>query len=318
MKTKNIFQLLVLILLLSYISKSYAQDPHLSQYDASPVILNPALTGMSDDQKYCAVTQFRSQWSAAGCNYTTTSLSFDMAYDDRWGFGGYLLNDDGSQVFNAFNFVLSGAYRITPADQKKVKLTVGLQAGLIDKSTKTNKLLFDNQYSHGNFDPDLPSGETYTHNNILMPEINFGIHYAGAFKDEKIKPYAGIAISHVTNPRESFYGSSDSHLPLKYVFHGGAKFEVSKGFILDPKFLIMKQRTATEINLGMQISYLLESTGMTFMGGGFYRLKDAAIFDLGFNYKNITYIISYDMNVSYLKAFTNKKGGIEFSVMFAK
>jgi len=316
MKAKKIIFISLSLMFVLNIRFLFAQDPHLSQYDASPMIINAGTTGMFDNEKFRGATQFRNQWSSAGCNYTTTTLSFDMAYDERWGFGCYIINDDALQVYNAFNFVGSAAYRITEPGQKKIKLAVGLQAGVINKSIKMQKLLFDNQYSNGNFDSDLPTGEVFQHNSRIMPEVNFGIRYDGNFKEDKIKPYAGIAISHVTNPRESFYGAKDSHLPLKYFVNGGAQFDVSEGLVLDPKFYFMRQRNVNDINIGMDISYLIEQFEMTVIGGGFYRFKDAAIIDLGFKLKNVTYMMSYDLNISYLKKFTNSRGGLEFSVIF--
>ena len=41
-----------------------AQDIHFSQYDASPIVLNPSLTGMYKDVNYKATNQYRSQWDA--------------------------------------------------------------------------------------------------------------------------------------------------------------------------------------------------------------------------------------------------------------
>ena len=53
-----------------------AQDPRFSQYFASPMTLNPALTGNIDGSLRVAVN-FRQQWWAASSPFQTTSLSFE-------------------------------------------------------------------------------------------------------------------------------------------------------------------------------------------------------------------------------------------------
>ncbi|MFH0896255.1 MAG: PorP/SprF family type IX secretion system membrane protein [Bacteroidota bacterium] len=318
MKTKKTISAIAVLMLITAAGRICAQDLHLSQYDAAPVILNPSLTGMFDEQKYRGATQFRSQWSPAGCNYTTTTFSYDMYLNERWGVGGYIINDDASQFFNSFSFVLSGAYRISEPGQKKLKLYTGLQLGLINKSTKDYKLVFDNQYDNGNFDPDLPSGENFANLHRLLPEVNYGIYYEGAYNEDKLFPYAGFTISHITYPKQSFCGSPDSHLPLKYLLHAGARYLVNEDFTINPKFLFMKQRTATEIMPGINLMYDFKDKEMTGMLGFNYRIKDAAIFNAGFRYKNVSYLLSYDMTVSYLKEYTHTLGGLEFAVVFNK
>ena len=56
-----------------------AQDPHYTQYFASPLTLNPALTGLTQcDLRLSA--NYRNQWSSVTSNpYTTAAISYDMS-----------------------------------------------------------------------------------------------------------------------------------------------------------------------------------------------------------------------------------------------
>src|SRR5215207_4229075 len=54
-----------------------AQDIHYSQFYASPLTLNPALTGINDCS-YRVNGMYRSQWSSIPAPYSTPSLSFDI------------------------------------------------------------------------------------------------------------------------------------------------------------------------------------------------------------------------------------------------
>ena len=57
---------------------TYAQDPHFSQFFASPLTLNPAFTGKFDGQWRLAVNH-RDQWPSIPKAYVTTSGSFDFS-----------------------------------------------------------------------------------------------------------------------------------------------------------------------------------------------------------------------------------------------
>lgn len=297
-------------------TESFSQDAHLSQYDASSVLLSPAYTGMYTDAEYHVAAQYRNQWGAVASKYTTTSIAYDMPIKERWGVGGYILDDDGAKVYNAFSFIASGAYLVSSPGYSKHKLTVGMNVGFIYKSTKSDMMTFDNQWSSGNFDSDLPSGETFEKNNLIMPEVSIGFNYMSTDNEKRVNPYAGLSVFHCTFPKETFLGTPDSRLPIKFVFHGGAIIETSDVLKIDPKFLIMRQRNSTEITPGARFHYYIPENKITVLVGTHYRIKDAFIFEAGIEYKNFTYKMSYDFNTSELKQFSNGKGGLEFSILF--
>ena len=57
--------------------KAKAQDPHFSQFFASPLTLNPAFTGKFDGSWRLAANH-RDQWPSIPKAYVTTSASFDF------------------------------------------------------------------------------------------------------------------------------------------------------------------------------------------------------------------------------------------------
>lgn len=316
----RILKLFLTCLLIFNVYDSFAQDFHLSQYDVSPVILNPSLTGMYGVEEMRVATQYRSQWGALTGSLTSTVLSFDMPFRDRWGIGAYIMDNNGAKVFNTFNFVLSGAYEITINGEsmwaKDYRLFMGLQAGMIYKGTNEDKLVFDKQYSHGTFDSDLPSGESFEKNGLIMPELNYGISYINVNRDQKVNPYLGFSLFHITSPQESFFNEKDSRLPRRFLLHGGSKVRIQDNIILDPKFLCMWQKNASEYNLGLKGYYKMNESDIWFSGGASVRLKDAVIIMLGMDYNNIIFQISYDINTSGLKAYSKSRGGLEFSVVY--
>ena len=60
-----------------FFSELQAQDPHFSQFFASPLTLKPALTGKFDGQFRLAANH-RDQWASIPKAYVTTSASLDF------------------------------------------------------------------------------------------------------------------------------------------------------------------------------------------------------------------------------------------------
>ncbi|HEY8690580.1 MAG TPA: type IX secretion system membrane protein PorP/SprF, partial [Chitinophagaceae bacterium] len=82
---------LVIIVVFNFLSGANAQDPHFSQFFASPLTLNPALTGKFDGTLRVA-GNYRNQWPAFNNVYTTSTLNVDFSIlnkiipeNDTWG-----------------------------------------------------------------------------------------------------------------------------------------------------------------------------------------------------------------------------------------
>jgi type IX secretion system PorP/SprF family membrane protein len=307
---KNIYIILLVILSLQL----SAQDAHLTQFDALRVVLNPAEAGMFKNADFRASAQYRNQWGALGSKYSTSSFAYDMALNKRWGVGAYVINDDASKAYNVFTLVVGGAYQIME-DNKEHMLSVGLQAGVIYKSFNQNDLIFDSQWAGDNFDSDQASGEVFDSYHKLMPEVNLGVYYQSINKHQQIRPYGGLAFFHVTNPRESFLGTKQSRLPIRHQLNAGAIYKIDDKISVDPGVYVQLQRNIYEINAGVRGTYVINKY-ITGRLGAYYRVKDAFIILLGVNYKNVDFNMSYDINTSSLKAYTNGKGALEFSIVF--
>jgi hypothetical protein len=77
----------------------------------------------------------------------------------------------------------------------------------------------------------------------------------------------------------------------------------------------MRQLNIQEVLAGMDFNYSFKDNSMKVMAGGYYRWNDAAIVEIGVNFKTLIYKMSYDINTSSLNTYSSKRGGIEFSVV---
>ena len=73
---RNAFVIIIALSLLK--TNLSAQDPHFSQFFASPLTLNPAFTGKFDGQLRLAANH-RDQWPSIPKAYVTTSASVDFS-----------------------------------------------------------------------------------------------------------------------------------------------------------------------------------------------------------------------------------------------
>ena len=67
----------ILILTVVFTNAVYAQDPSFSQFFASPLTLNPALTGKFNGDLRAA-GNYRNQWPDVNRAYITSTISVDL------------------------------------------------------------------------------------------------------------------------------------------------------------------------------------------------------------------------------------------------
>jgi type IX secretion system PorP/SprF family membrane protein len=299
-----------------------AQDYHLSQYDAAPLYLNPALAGLSHDVEgdYRVTIDSRSQWRALGNKpFSTQYAGFDMVmhqWDKRFGVGGYLINNRGGiGSFNTFNFMASGAYDIINDASSPHVLRTGLNIGLMNKSVKFDNYSFDSQYSYlnGGFDQSLNNNENNLNNSLFRFDAAMGIYYKYVEKGKPYQPAAGLSVHHFTMPRDAFF-ETRARLPMRWVFHTDCFFELNEKMYITPKVLFMHQAKANELNVGLSYGYIINEE-YSIIPGIYYRNKDAFVFDIGFKFANNILRLGYDVNTSYLSQFTGGRGAFEVSLV---
>ncbi|MFK8045086.1 MAG: PorP/SprF family type IX secretion system membrane protein [Crocinitomicaceae bacterium] len=315
--------LYLIISICFYNSVLIAQDYHFSQFDVSPIKLNPALTGQNNGVNYTAAMTYRNQWrSLSNKPFSNFNLSYEMPIDRRWGVGGYISNFDGAKVYNEFNMVVSGSYSITRPGNKRYQLTTGLQAGFINKNINDRDLTFNNQYENGGFNPDISSQENLTRLSKFVPEINWGIYYKylGKSQNSKFIPYGGFSVFHITSPKQEFLEGTEEtdRLPRRFVLHGGALVSFTREFTADIKVLNQWQGRGQEYFFGANFNYKIDySTNTSVSGLLYYRVKDAVVVGFGIDYMSMRFITTYDITTSGLKSFNNSNGALEFSMIFA-
>lgn len=98
--------------------------------------------------------------------------------------------------------------------------------------------------------------------------------------------------------------------------NAGARIEVTRGFVVDPSVIWMKQREAQQFMVTALAHYEMSGTPYQLIGGLGYRTEDAVIIHAGLRHNANIFRISYDINTSGLNAYSNNRGAIEFTAIY--
>jgi len=303
---------------------SSAQDLHFSQWFNSPLTTNPANTGFIPDADYRIGANYRNQWSnVMTVPYKTMSIwgdaqVFRNRIESGWlGLGGVLLRD----VAGASKLTSTKAYASVAYHQMlgvAHLLSAGFNVGWVNKRINVTDLKFPDQFDGKFFSAQIPSSVILDNTNVNYFDVQMGLNYA-FFPTDKVYINGGVSAWHLNRPRESFFESDagvDSRIPTRYNAFVNASLKITDDAIINPMAYYSTQARSNELVGGANIQYALSADGeMQVVGGLYYRAGDAFIPMIGFNYKNIRLMFSYDATTSSLKQYNGSRGAYEFALM---
>lgn len=303
---------------------SYAQDIHFSQYAASPLNLNPALTGFFNGSVR-AFLNHRNQWASVTVPYLTFSGGFDLQlFTNKYkrnAFGvGIVANADraGDSKFGTIQGMLSLSYMQSLDRSNTNLLSFGISAGLAQRTIDYTKLFFDKQFNGYYFDPSMYNSENFQVNSFLFYDINAGVYWNYRWADNQTID-AGIAVYHINTPGQSLLKNNDIKLARKWVFFANPNIGLGDKFDLIPAIMLSVQGTYTEVIYGFKTLFSKDKKyyeRTTFGIGVYSRHNDALIISADMEYKGFTIGLSYDVNYSDLNKASNYKGGYEISLQY--
>ena len=306
-----------------------AQDPHFTQYFASPMTLNPALTGLTQCDLRLAAN-YRQQWASVSSNpYTTGTISYDMSTlkgklnnGDAVGVGLLALYDkSGLGSLQNITVGLSLAYHKAFGAEKRHNLSLGVQGAMVQKNIDFNKLQFEDQYDVGTGTAPYMTGENFGNADITYPDFNAGIMYSGRVA-EHATAYVGFSYYHLTQPVETFLNGTNQ-IHSRYTGYLGGAFDMNENTVLYASALYQSQAKATEVLLGAAVGFILNpghdeefQKNTIFYLGAWYRYGDAFAPYIAFEWSKMQLGISYDVNVSSFSPATKGQGAYELSLIF--
>ena len=305
-----------------------AQDVHFGQFFNAPLVINPASAGdMEGDQRFAII--HREQWRSLGSPFRTDAFSYDTPLlEGKLGKGRYLgvgvnafSDRAGAARFGDTQANLSMSYAIRSGEASL--LAFGLQGGYGQRSAQFDGLRWDSQYNGAGYDPDLPTNEAVPNSSSRFVDFGAGVLAKGELKSG-LRWKGGASAFHLNEPTVSLFGGSEDQLMRRFVAHGELRIE-GKRWIWLPKFFVAQQGTSREINvggllhrrIGIDSRYTTDKNSSAIYLGAFYRVGDAIVPTLQFEWeRRFVGAISYDVNISKLRAQTMYRGAMEVSLQY--
>lgn len=315
----------IIIFLLLLGNQVDGQDIHLSQYDHSFRITNPALTGLFDGE-HRIEGNFRRQWKQVPVDYVTFSGSYDANVQPKnsenslFGYG-LALNYDraGYSKLSLLDINLLGSYShfLNPNNV----LTVGLNAGFNQRSFREDDLSWDQQYQNGQFNGSLPSGENLENMNNMFFNLAAGVNYR--FQNKKNTLNIGGGFFNITKPKQNFFENTEEiRLPLRSSLYLDYWLGLSDRVRWNLTGNAQWQGSYEEQNMGTKFEFqVIDKRGsdLYLSLGSYFRLSnkwDAISPYIGARINSLDVGFSYDINISEFNIATNKRGGPEVWVRY--
>jgi type IX secretion system PorP/SprF family membrane protein len=325
---KKQFHILILLCLLTNVVS--AQDPSFSQFFASPLTLNPALTGkFNGDMR--AAGNYRNQWPTVNKAYITSTVSLDfpimqdkLREGDRWAIGVMGMTDKTANgILTSNYFALSTAYHKTVDENGLHTIGLGFQGTYANRTLDGPRLHFlDGLQIDGTW---LPSASEPVNLEVVTAsyfDMNAGLLYNGSLNGSN-EVYFGVSMYHINQPKESFLGVDNITVPIRLTVQGGGYFpseSTGKTWYVSAHY--NRQVTASELVFGGALELSAgtdQNKPVNVYIGSWARLNnvtDAVIPYVGLDYGSFNLGITYDVNISAFKAASQSQGGVEISLIY--
>ena len=335
LKTKHTTTGLILLAALILLSApaARAQDPGFSQFFASPLTLNPALTGKFNGVLRVA-GNYRNQWPAISNAFITSTVSVDapiltnkLPVNDTWGLGILAMNDktaDGILTSNYFS--ISTAYHKALDEDGYHSIGVGFQGTYANQNLDGTRLTFeDGLQLDGTFLRSPTEAINSEYVSVHYFDADLGVLY-NATTDGNNNFYLGASAYHLNRPKASFLGVDTIYVPVRETLHGGGFFPLAgTASTIYISGLVSNQAGARQYVLGGAWSASASTDAnapVNFYAGVWARFTnnttDALIPYVGLDYNDFSLGVTYDVNISPLSSASQSRGGIEISLIYIK
>ncbi|MBC7777054.1 MAG: PorP/SprF family type IX secretion system membrane protein [Phycisphaerae bacterium] len=340
----HIRKLLFLLAVSLSLSSLSAQDIHFSQYNMSPMTLNPANIGNFEGTVRIGGI-YRGQWASVIGNkgqYKTPSLWVDAPIitgfrrRDWVGVGLVFFSDKaGAGGLTHTAAKIGASYHLSLDKKGNAYLTLGAQYGQAGRKVDPSKFFFEEGYLNPAPNGGYNSGAQVDFLNTEQAKSNWSDIDGGVVLRAKLNKRMDMSIGYsmyhigkgkyglVTGgggpgPNPSPQTSSDQ-IARRSVVTGLFNIKLTEKFTVGPSFIYQTMSGADEISLQALGSYLFNAEKDIDINFGLgYRLtgSDAIYPMVGARYKNLRVGLAYDVNISDLNQVSNYRGGFEIAANY--
>ena len=269
-----------------------AQDPHFSQFFASPLTLNPAFTGKFSGSWRLAANH-RDQWPSIPKAYVTTSASIDFPIlksripeNDVFGVGISGLTDASANNILKLNYgSVSMSYHKALDENGYSTIGAGFQATYSSLNLDVSKLTFEDMLTQNGFTGTTSDIITNGSNQSYF-DINAGLLYSGSTNGQN-NFYLGASMYHINRPKVGFK-DKNWYLSGRISIHGGGSFPLSDLLTVHTSLIHQMQNKASETTVGAALAVNLnpgeETANSSIYIGSWVRFNDAIVPYIGLEF----------------------------------
>ena len=299
-----------------------AQSYHFSQFFSTPLLTNPANTGLIDGP-YRLASNLRSQGKANANPFFTGYVSGDLSLlknslpsGHKAGAGIFFMSDKSLGGASQTNSIgLSAAYHVGLDDYGGHSIGLGFQGTYNQRRLDYNRLSFGTQFGANGFDAALPTQESLNNTNRNYFDVNAGLMYNANLEDKSL--FAGGSVYNILKHRDDII-ADEFKMPIRYVFQGGGQVFLGEFSKIYFSLTHMAQAQANQTTVGGAFGLQLnDKPGRNEVNiGMWYRYKDAVIPYLGYYYEGFQIGLSYDYTVSERKTASQVRNGYELTLIY--
>ncbi len=335
MNVRDLFRTLagVVVLVLVHCS-TLAQEVRFSQYQAAPLLLNPAAAGTVADPTLGIVYRLqRLGILAYKTGYFSAMLPLYGGQRSAGslpggGVGIGVLSDVAgeSNEWQTYQIDVSGAYTLRLNRPQTQSISVGIQSSYVRTSIDFSALTWPSQITYRGFENPAPPPGNYA-SPVSVLRFNAGLIWAydptrNPWK--KVAAYQlhfGASVSNLNRPVYGFLPNGEAS-PLVVKSHGGGQFQASERLSVSPGFFIIAQEALVQYTGGATLGVHLLSDNpsvppdLQLLLGGWYRYGDAVVLQLGARAGQFDTVLSYDTNASSNRTGIANQSALELSMTY--
>ena len=293
---------------------------HFSQYYNAPMLLNPANTGLMSDYDYRVGANFRNQWASLPVPYKTFSAyadfqAFRMHNETNWMGAGLAFYNDKAGNGDLSLTRIEGfvAYHIEIGTTSMI--SGGLSGAYVQRSVDFAKLTFNDQWDGVVFNSTMANNEKPGEVKTNYLDVSAGLNYAW-FPNENVYIKLGAGISHINQPKESFYGMVNQ-MGIRPTGNLDALLKLSNTVTLNPSVYYTNEKVASQLVYGTLFSINMGGDlrlGENLLLGAYHRYGDAVIATAGIDWGGFRTMFSYDVTASKLSSYNGSNGAFEVGI----
>ena len=249
--------------LLLFNTDLHSQYFNFSQYNQTPLRVNPAYVAASDYEQFNLI--YRDQNTSERSRHKSGGLSYQRPFGLRksgWpflGIGLFALNDrSGNQaLINTQNYGISTGVNIRLSENQS--LSFGMSGMIKNMRFSLDNLTTGSQYNPvSGHNPDASIGEGFSDQSKTTFGLSTGVLWLKTGQDGSQIAHLGVGLYDLNQPKEFIQGPNKNHIPITSLIQFGFRLYQNSKFTIYPQALGMLSGNIRNVNTGIVWGYTLE------------------------------------------------------------